>query len=84
MPGLQGAQSSFFPDSGREVEPLTLLTQIFGSIHSNIFLNWKDREMSSGDDGGDDDDGGGGGGGGGGGDDNGNDRRGDVVVLMVE
>ncbi len=50
MPGLQGAQSSFFPDSGREVEPLTLLTQIFGSIHSNIFLNWKDREMLSGDD----------------------------------
>lgn len=45
MPGLQGAQSSSLPETGREVDPFTLLAQILGSIHWNIFLNWSMKRI---------------------------------------
>jgi hypothetical protein len=61
MPGLHGGQSSWLPDLGSEVEPFTLFTQIFGSIHWNIFLNWTNWKIL-GRDGGYDDDGSGDGG----------------------
>lgn len=45
IPGLHGGQSASTPDVGKAVDPLTLLKQIFGSIHRNVFLNWKNEKI---------------------------------------